>query len=667
METTKSQITTPVHFDESEVCNWELPEGAIARLGRGNLRDMAFSPDGQYFTVGSAMGLWLYQYPTFSPIALWETDRGFIDGVTFSPDSRWIAAYTYLQAIRIWDIQNGVSIAEMELTKEQIRWGISKPIFSQDGQHLVSFNGHNRKIFIWCPSTGKQISEIEIELNETETESINTVYPSCFSPDLSLLAGTCYDHRNRTAEYIGVWNVETGEQIIRLDWTERWGRHCFSPCGRFFAAGGLEGRINVWDVESGNLEKAYTGNEDAQMVPYFLPDSCLIAAKIFQSEPKIEILDLEKNEMMDMLEKGSKLSSVRFSDDGTQLAYTDDGEIKFWNKDKSTKEAFPSIPGHTRTVNSLVFTMDEDVGTLVATYWGWKALFWDISCKRGRRPTGADLPTSRTLHVYLSSNEKIFASGGDDDCLKVWENGISEPITEIPIHEIKLSQIIGSEAFSPTGDRLAGSDRDYNIYVWDYKKQSNSDNEKETWKLHTHLTGHTEYIEGIAFSPDGKQLASISRDKTARLWDVEAGKQITELPLAPPSGRRQYRNYDRGITFSPRGDLIAGGQWGEIVLWDASNGSVFMTIPQPEGNQRPITLSFSPCGDYLFSGSWWQGDLQKVPIRIWKVETGENIATFTGHTTDVQCFAISKDCTVLASGGHDGVIFLWDLKPYINS
>ena len=665
MDTAKTQTDTSFQFDDSEVYNWALPDGAIARLGRGSVRDMAFSPDGQYFAVGSTIGLWIYQCPTISPIALWETDRGSIDSVTFSPENRWIAAYTYLQAIRIWDIQSEVCMAEMELTEEQVRLGISKPVFSQDVECLVAFNGHTRKVFIWCPRTGSQKSEIEIELSETDTESINTIYPSNFSSDLSILAGTCYDHKNRTAEFIGVWQVETGKQIARFDWTERWGRHCFSQCGRFFAAGGSEGRINVWNVDSGNLENAYTGYDDAQMVPYFLPDGGLIAATVFPSRSKIEIWNLEKNQKLDTLEKGSKLSSVRFSESGTQLAYTDDGEIKFWEKEKSTGQVPPSIHGHTRTVSLLAFTKDEDEKTVVATYWGRKALFWDISGRRGRRPTGADLPTSRTLHVYQSSNGKIFATGGDDDYIKVWEKGNSEPITEIPIHEIKLTQITGSEAFAPTGDHLAWTDRNHNIYVWMCKSISNSSDKNEDWILHEKLSGHTEYIEGITFRPDGKQLASISRDKTARLWDVEAGEQIAVLPLAPPSGRGQYRNYDRGITFSPRGDLIAGGQWGEIVLWDATDGNVLNTIPQPEGNQRPITLCFSPCGEYLFSGSWWQGGLQKVPIRLWKVATGENIATFSGHTTDVQCLAISQDRTILASGGHDGAIYLWDLKPYL--
>ena len=259
MKKTDTQTTTQFNFDDSKISKWALPEGAIARLGRGDIRDMAFSPDEQYFAVGSTMGLWIYQYATSSPIVLLETDRGFIDSVTFSPDGRWIASYTYLQALRIWDIHNEICIAEMEITREQIRWGISKPIFSQCGEQLLAFNWHNKKVHIWCPRTGKQISDTEIELSKTEIKSAyDGIYPTCFSPDTSLLAGTCYDSKNLTAEFIAVWSVETGKQIARIKWSERWGSLCFSPCGRFLAAGGSEGRIHVWDVESGHLEETYT-------------------------------------------------------------------------------------------------------------------------------------------------------------------------------------------------------------------------------------------------------------------------------------------------------------------------------------------------------------------------------------------------------------------------
>ena len=71
----RTQAGTPLSLDDTEA-TWALPEGAVARLGRGSLRDMAFSPDGQYFAVGTNIGLWLYELPALSPIALWETDRG---------------------------------------------------------------------------------------------------------------------------------------------------------------------------------------------------------------------------------------------------------------------------------------------------------------------------------------------------------------------------------------------------------------------------------------------------------------------------------------------------------------------------------------------------------------------------------------------------------------
>ena len=113
---------------------------------------MAFSPDGQYFAVGTSIGLWLYELPALSPIALWETDRGYIDGVAFSPDSQWIAAH-HAKHSRCGILQRGICIAEMEFTKKRYRFGLSKPVFSQDGERLVVFHRHhyNAKVLVWVP------------------------------------------------------------------------------------------------------------------------------------------------------------------------------------------------------------------------------------------------------------------------------------------------------------------------------------------------------------------------------------------------------------------------------------------------------------------------------------------------------------------------------------
>ena len=661
MEDRKTQATTSLSPNESNIATWALPEGAIARLGRGGVTDMAFSPDGQHFAVGTKIGLWLYQFSTLSPIALWETDRGYIDGVTFSPDSRWIASYTYREALRVWDIQNKNCIAEMEFTEKQDRWGLFNRVFSQDGERLVAFGGDKVKVQVWCPHTGTQLSK-------TEIPSAYDVHPTCFSPDLRLLAGTSYDRNNRTAEFIAVWCAETGEQVAQLDWSERWGRLCFSPCGRFLAAGGSEGRIQVWNVETGNLEETYIEDQDAQTHPYYPPEGGLIAAVAFPSQSKIEIQHLEKGEKIDTFEHQSKHSFVRFSEGGTQLAYTDRGEIKIWTKGRSTAQAFPTIQGHIGTVGSLAFTPDEK--TLVTAYWGRHTLLWDVPGQCAQRPTREELP-DRIRDVYPTSSGKILAVGGDENILEVCEFGNSESIAEIAIPEPGLSHLTGTDAFTLTGQRLARAGRDRNIYVWEHTPSSNEMDESENWEKCATLIGHPEHIRALALSPNGKRLASISitppqrhQERTVLLWDVNTEKQIAQLPPTVLE-RRGYRSYDAGIAFSPEGNIIAGGFWNEIVLWDATDGKTLMTIPQSEENQRPITLCFSPCGRYLAAGAWWKGGLKKISICLWEVATGKNIATFKGHTTDVQCFAFSQDGTLLVSGGHDGAIYLWDLTPYL--
>ena len=499
-----------------------------------------------------------------------------------------------------------------------------------------------------------------------EIPSTYDVYPTCFSPDLRLLAGTCYVRDNRTAEFIAVWNVETGEQIARLGWSERFGRLRFSACGKFLAAGGSEGRIHVWNVESGNLEETYTKHKDAQMHPYYPPEGGLIAAAASPSQSQIEIWNLEKDEKIDTFEHQSKGNFVRFSKSGTQLAYIDSGEIKIWTKGRSTAQASPTIQGPTTTVGSLVFTPDEK--TLVTAYRGRTGLLWVVASKTAQHPTAADLPgPGKILNVYSSSNGKILSTSRDEDIWKMWEFGSSEPIAEIPIPESGLLLRTSSEALAPTGHRLAAAGIDRNIYVWEYTPPSNDTAMKGNWENCAVLIGHPKSVGALAFSPDGKRLASISIDRTALLWDVDTGEQITEmdLPRPPPQGKRRGRYTDVGVAFSPLGDIIVGGHQGGAVLWKATDGKILMTLPHPEGSQRPIAFCFSPCGQYLASGAWWQGGLQKVPIRLWEIATGKNIATFWGHTTDVQCFAFSQDGSLLVSGGHDGVIYLWDLEPYL--
>ena len=363
---------------------WALPEGAIARLGRGSVRDMAFSPDGQYFAVGTSIGLWLYELPTLSPIALWNTERGMTDDVTFSPDGRRIVMRTFAGNVIVWDIQSGTCVAQMaELDNRDF----CQPVFSQDGQHLVAANYRmkNRKIYVWCSHTGTKVKE-------TEIQHPYNVYPLCFSPDLTLLAGKNSDKDNIgrnigcNSDSITVWQVETGEQIANITgYPERVRKFCFSPCGQFLAAGDWHGTIHVWNVASEQLETAYAEYGESQMYPYFLPEGELIAAAVL--ERKIdEIWRVEKREKLDEFEHRGNRSTVHFSGSGTQLALANSSEIQVWTKgNDSDSHTISTVHGHISTMDTLVFSADEK--TLATGCWGDNVLLWDITSKHSGTPS----------------------------------------------------------------------------------------------------------------------------------------------------------------------------------------------------------------------------------------------------------------------------------------
>lgn len=667
MENRNSPAPAPRSVKDEDVTTWELPEGATARLGRGSVGSMAFSPDGRYFAVGSWIGLWLYELPTLTPIALWDTERGMTGGTCFSPDGNQIVTSTFGGNVKIWDTEQGICTTEIDDHSKQ---GISNPIFSQDGQYLAAANCRmkNGKIYVWCPHTGRKV-------RETEILSPYDVYPLSFSPDLSLMAGKNNEEENTDSDSgdgdsITVWQVETGKQIADITGhPDPVRRFCFSPCGRFLAAGSWHGAIHVWDVESGQLEMNYTDYGESQMYPHFLPEGELITAAV--SERKVEIWRVEKGEKLDEFEHRGNSKTAHFSDCGTQLAVAGPSEIEIWTKgNNSDAYTVSTLHGHIPTVDTLAFSADEK--TLAAGLLGDNVLLWDIESRGSYRPHGEKLPRI-SRNVYRSPNGKIISINQYGDNLNVWEVGKGEQFVELTALEVGLDR---AKAFSPTGHRIVSTDKEHNIHIWEYTPKPESGSEGSVWKKHAPLVGHTMSIKGLAFSPNGKRLASIAAgiqdtakapERDARLWDVDAGEDIAKL-ATKFSDSKLYggsAGHIAGIAFSPRGDIIAGGQFDEIILWDATDGKTLMRIPQSKESRRPITLRFSPCGQYLASGAWWQLRLQKVPIRLWEVATGKNIATFWGHTTDVQCFAFSQDGTLLASGGHDGAIYLWDLEPYL--
>jgi serine/threonine protein kinase len=158
------------------------------------------------------------------------------------------------------------------------------------------------------------------------------------------------------------------------------------------------------------------------------------------------------------------------------------------------------------------------------------------------------------------------------------------------------------------------------------------------------LTGHTESVWSVSFSPDGRLLASGSEDNTIKLWRVSDGALVRTL-----TGHTGGVN---SVSFSPDGRLLASGSWDKTIkLWRVSDGSLVRTLT---GHARQVTsVSFSPDGSLLASGSW------DGTIKLWRVSDGSLVRTLTGHTDKVNSVSFSPDGRLLASGSGDGTIRLW--------
>ena len=127
-------------------------------------------------------------------------------------------------------------------------------------------------------------------------------------------------------------------------------------------------------------------------------------------------------------------------------------------------------------------------------------------------------------------------------------------------------------------------------------------------------TGHSDSVFSVNFSPDGKYIASGSRDDTVKLWDVDSGKEIRTF-----SG---HTSYVTSVSFSPDGKYIASGRSDDTIkLWEAESGKEIRTLI---GHTNDVeSVSFSPDSKYLVSGGGADGT-----VKLWNVETGELIYTF---------------------------------------
>ena len=294
--------------------------------------------------------------------------------------------------------------------------------------------------------------------------------------------------------------------------------------------------------------------------------------------------------------KGGGRGNIAYSPDGTQLAVSNG--LGIWIYDANTLDEVTLFTGHTGGVNSVVFSPDGE----------------------------------------------ILVSGGDDNTIRVWNVHTGQLLHTLDEH----TGSVNSVAFSPDGKMFASGSSDFTARLWDADTHQLLKTFRMVSKNTVFYVG-TARVYSVAFSPDGKTLATGDAYRHLELWDINAGKLLVDT--------NKSRGTVTSVAFSSDGDTLASGDTnGQIQLWGARTGKYWQTVG--EHNRSVNSVTFSPDGKTLASG----GDDSK--IKLWDAFTGEHLHTLEGHKRRVYSVAFSPDGSTLASGAGDGTIRLWDVNTW---
>lgn len=343
---------------------------------------------------------------------------------------------------------------------------------------------------------------------------------------------------------------------------------------------------------------------------------------------------------------------MAFSSGGDSLAVgSHGGSITLW--DVRTGELRATLSGHERWTSELVFAQDRRV--LASASGDRTAKLWDT--ETGKLLASFNGHKSRFMKLSLSADGRLLATASDEDkSPRIWDTKVGRLVQTLPRVSELHSVAIGSIAFSPTGPTLATTTWT-GIYLWD----------AETGKLRATLVdqslsrtvrviehrhsedrvenfSHADTIYRILFSPDGRVLATGSRDFTAKLWDVTNGQLKATL---------KHDGKVIALAFSEDGKTLATGSGDSTArLWNVETGEMLATLPH---RGTVWSLSFSPDGKLIATGS----DNEKA-VSVWDAATGKLIERLSDSRYPV---AFSPDGRTLATAkwGLPGTVLLWDV------
>jgi WD40 repeat protein len=524
------------------------------------------------------------------------TYRGFKNqtwAVAFAPDGTALAAAGLDAVVRVFDMATHRLLDELPLKEP----GVLSIAFSPDGLTLACATGNwellkqQGKVYFRDWRHHRNLYTLD-----AHDASVNKVF---YSRDGKYL-GTCGEDNS-----VALWKIAgsgspsplhrfTGASAGVNDAT-------FSPDGQWLAAGSGDGHFQVWEIATKKLLADYMVHVSGIMSLAFVPDGKTLL--LGTHDGPILRWDTAARRVVDKIDSGQgAVNAIAFSKDGRQFASAgSDSTVAVWNL--ADRSNLIRLYGHRDRVLSVAFSPKDQ--TLASASGDGTVKLWNVARKRGVPALQYEAAVSS---LAFSPDSRILAIAG---------GAVAEQV--------------------PRPAATQASRKPKSIWLWEIGDPGRR----------TILPGHGDIIRAIAFSSDGRTLASGCVDGTAALWDVESGHQKAVMP------HRDDSVY--AVRLSPDGSILAtGSREGKVTLWDTRQPKQEPLAVLPDHRSAVRAVAFSPDGTLLASAS------ADRTVRVWRISTRRCVGVLEGFKSACTSVEFTSDGRRMAAASIDRTVRLWD-------